>query len=87
MRLHRSGRGVNAVENFAQLVAVVLIAQAVGISTPGTVACAQVYFYAQLVHAVVHISGFGRFWARTALFTIGWIAFLTYALIVLARAL
>ena len=77
----------NAVENFAPFAAVVLIAQAAGISTSVTVACAAVYFYARLVHAVVHISGTGMLKARTLLFTIAWIAFLTYAIVVLGRVM
>ena len=51
-----------------------------------TVACAAVYFYARLAHALVHISGFGLFKARTVLFTIAWIAFLVYAIVVLQHA-
>ena len=50
---------VNAVENFAPFAAVVLVANAAGISTSVTVACAAVYFYARLAHAIVHISGTG----------------------------
>lgn len=85
--VNRANRAhLNAVENFAQFAAVVLIAQVVGASTPVTAACAAIYFYARLAHAVVHISGFGRFFARTLLFTIGWIAFLTFAIVVLLRA-
>jgi uncharacterized MAPEG superfamily protein len=85
--VNRANRAhLNAVENFAQFAAVVLIAQVVGVSTPVTAACAAIYFYARLAHAVVHISGFGRFFARTLLFTIGWIAFLTFAIVVLLRA-
>jgi uncharacterized MAPEG superfamily protein len=85
--VNRANRAhVNAVENFAQFAAVVLIANAVGVSTPVTAACAAVYFYARLVHAVVHISGFGLFMARTVLFTIGWIAFITFAVAVLLKA-
>ena len=76
---------VNAVENFAQFAAVVLIAQQTGVSTPVTVACAVVYFYARLAHALVYLSGFGRLFARTVLFTIGWLAFLTYAVVILMR--
>jgi uncharacterized MAPEG superfamily protein len=76
---------VNAVENFAPFAAVVLIAHLAGISTPVTVACAAVYFYARLAHALVHISGTGLLKARTLLFTVAWIAFITYALVVLAR--
>lgn len=85
--VNRANRAhVNAVENFAQFAAVVLIAHAVGVSTPVTAACAAVYFYARLGHAAIHISGFGMFMARTVLFTIGWIAFITYAVTVLVRA-
>ena len=84
--VNRANRAhVNAVENFAQFAAVVLIAQQTGVSSSLTVACSAVYFYARLAHAIVHISGFGRLFARTALFTIAWIAFLTYALAVLLQ--
>ena len=76
---------VNAVENFAPFAAVVLIAHVAGISTPVTVACAAVYFFARLAHAIVHISGTGLLKARTLLFTVAWIAFIVYALVVLAR--
>jgi len=69
----------NAVENFAPFAAVVLIAHAAGVSNAVTVNCAAVYFYARVAHAVVHMSGFGQFRARTLLFAVGWIAFLTYA--------
>ncbi|HEX3766435.1 MAG TPA: MAPEG family protein [Kofleriaceae bacterium] len=77
----------NAVENFAPFAAVVLVAQALGISTPVTQASAAVYFYARVAHAVIHVSGFGRFRARTVLFSVAWIAFLVFAVVVLARAL
>ena len=84
--VNRTNRAhVNAVENFAQFAAVVLIGQLIGVSTPVTAACAAVYFYARLAHAVVHISGFGRFFARTMLFTVGWIAFITFAVVLLMR--
>jgi uncharacterized MAPEG superfamily protein len=86
--VNRANRAhLNAVENFAQFAAVVLIAQIVGVSTPITGYCAAVYFYARAAHAVIHISGFGLFSARTVLFTVGWIAFITYALVVLQRAM
>ena len=70
---------LNAVENFAPFAAVVLIAQMTGVSSALTENCAAVYFYARVVHAVVHISGFGLLLARTLAFTVGWIAFMTYA--------
>ena len=86
--VNRANRAhLNAVENFAQFAAVVLIAQIAGVSTPVTGYCAAVYFYARAAHAVVHISGFGLFSTRTLLFTIGWIAFITYAIVVLQRAI
>ena len=77
----------NAVENFAPFAAVVLIGQAMGVHTGLTVACAAIYFYARLAHAVVHISGFGLFKARTLLFTVAWIAFIVYAIALLKRVL
>jgi uncharacterized MAPEG superfamily protein len=77
----------NAIENLAPFAAVVLVAQAAGISTPATATCAIVYFYARLAHAVVHLSGFGLFMARTLLFTIGWVAFIVFAATVLRHAL
>jgi uncharacterized MAPEG superfamily protein len=76
----------NAVENFAPFAAVVLVAAAIGFSTPLTAACAAIYFYARLAHAVVHISGIGLFRARTLLFTIAWVAFLVYAIALLRHA-
>ncbi len=76
----------NAVENFAPFAAVVLIAHAVGVSTPVTAMSAAVYFYARAVHAVVHISGFGHFMARTVIFTVAWAAFLVFAIELLRHA-
>jgi uncharacterized MAPEG superfamily protein len=85
--VNRANRAhLNAVENFAPFAAVVLIAHVTGISTGLTAACAAVYFYARLAHALVHISGFGLLMARTVLFTIAWIAFLVYAIVVLRLA-
>lgn len=86
--INRANRAhLNAVENFAQFAAVVLIAHVIGLSTPVTQACAAVYFYARLAHALIHISGFSQFLARTVAFTVAWIAFITYALSVLFHAL
>ena len=84
--VNRANRAhLNAVENFAQFAAVVLIAQFVGVSTNITEYCAVTYFIARTVLAVVHISGTGFLMARTIIFTIGWIAFITYALVVLQK--
>ena len=78
---------VNAVENFAPFAAVVLIAQAAGVSTSLTVNCAAVFFYARAAHALIHITGFSMFRARTLLFTIAWLAFITYAVALLLGAM
>jgi len=86
--VNRANRAhLNAVENFAPFAAVVLIAQATGVSTPVTAACAAVYFYARAAHAVIHISGFGSFKARTVLFTVAWLAFITFAGVLLQHAM
>ena len=77
----------NAVENLAPFAAVVLVAFAVGLSTPTTQACAAIYFYARLAHALIHISGFGLLMARTVAFTIAWAAFMVYAVVLLQRAM
>lgn len=79
--VNRANRAhVNAVENLVPFTAVVLIAHAVGVSTPVTAACAAIYFYARAAHAVIHLSGFSHFRARTVLFTVAWIAFITFAI-------
>jgi uncharacterized MAPEG superfamily protein len=86
--VNRANRAhLNAVENIAPFAAVVLVAQASGISTATTVTCAAIYFWARLVHAIVHISGFGLLMARTIAFTVGWLAFMVYAVIVLQHAM
>ena len=86
--VNRANRAhLNAVENIAPFAAVVLIANAVGVSSAVTANCAAVYFYARLAHALLQISGFGLLMARTVAFTVGWIAFMTFALILLQRPL
>lgn len=85
--VNRANRAhLNAVENLAPFVTVVLIAQAAGVSTPTTQICAAVYFYARLAHALIHLSGFGQFMARTVAFTVAWAAFITFAVVLLLRA-
>jgi uncharacterized MAPEG superfamily protein len=85
--VNRANRAhLNAVENFAPFAAVVLIAHAAGVSSAITVNCAAIYFFARVAQAVIHISGFGRFMARTVAFTLAWVAFITFAVVVLLRA-
>ena len=78
---------LNAVENIASFAAVALIAKAVGISTHVTEISAMVHFYARAAHAVVHITGFSLFMARTILFTVGWLAFMTFAVELLRKTM
>jgi uncharacterized MAPEG superfamily protein len=86
--VNRANRAqMNAVENLATFAPVVLIAHAVQLSTSVTVLSAAVYFYARCAHAVVHITGFSLFMARTVLFTIAWIAFLAFAIELLRKAI
>ena len=86
--VNRANRAhLNAVENIAPFAAVVLIAHLIGVSSATTQACAAVYFYARLAHALIHISGFGLLMARTLAFTVAWIAFMVYAVVLLQRAM
>jgi uncharacterized MAPEG superfamily protein len=79
--VNRANRAhMNAVETFATFATVVLIAHAAGVSTSITENSAAVYFYARAAHAVIHISGFGHLMARTVIFTVSWIAFITFAI-------
>ena len=85
--VNRANRAhMNAVENLVIFAAVVLVAHAAGVSTAVTQIAAAVYFYARAAHAVVHITGFSLFMARTMLFTVGWIAFAAIAIEVLRHS-
>ena len=85
--VNRANRAqMNAVENFAPFAAVVLIAHAIGVSTSITENSAAVYFYARAAHAVIHITGFSLFRARTVLFTVAWVAFIVFAVELLRHA-
>jgi len=78
--VNRANRAhMNAVETIASFASVVLIAKAVGVSTSITAISAAVFFYARAAHAVLHISGFSLFMARTVAFTVAWLAFMTFA--------
>jgi uncharacterized MAPEG superfamily protein len=60
---------VNAVENLVVFAALVLVADAIGVSNDATVLACTVYFWARLVHAVVY--AFGMPWLRTLAFAAG----------------
>jgi uncharacterized MAPEG superfamily protein len=86
--VNRANRAhLNAVESFAPFAAVVLIAHATGVSSAATESCAAVYFYARVAHSVIHVGGFGLFMARTVAFTVAWVAFIAFALLLLQGAI
>ena len=60
----------NAVENLVIFAALVLIANAAGISNEMTVLACQIYFWARLVHLLVYT--FAIPWGRTLSFAVAW---------------
>jgi uncharacterized MAPEG superfamily protein len=70
---------VNLVEQFGPFAALVVIAHLLNVHNAVTAWCAAIFFWARIVHAIVYISGFGRFMARTVIFTIAFLALLVYA--------
>lgn len=62
----------NAVENLVVFAALVLVANAVGLSNAATVFAASLYFWARLVHVVAHTLGLP--WVRTLGFLGGFAA-------------
>ncbi len=62
---------MNMVENLAPFAALVLLAHIAGQANDATVFGAALFFWARLVHAIVHIAGIP--WARTLAFTVAWI--------------
>ena len=61
----------NAVENLVIFAALVLVAQAMGISNDSTAMAALVYLLARIVHFAVVIAKIP--WLRTGAFTVGWV--------------
>ena len=85
--VNRANRAhINAVESLTPFAAVVLVGQVASVSSSVCAASAAVFFFARVVHAVLHVSGFSLFRARTVVFTIGWMAFMVFAVEVLRRA-
>jgi uncharacterized MAPEG superfamily protein len=62
----------NAVENLVVFATLVLIANALGISSPAIASSAMVYFWARVVHAGAYTLGIP--WVRTLAFTAGFLA-------------
>ena len=59
----------NLLENLLPFAALVLVADAVGISNGMTVLGAQLFFYARVAYAAVYLAGIP--WLRTGVWTIG----------------
>jgi uncharacterized MAPEG superfamily protein len=73
----------NAVENLVVFAALVLAAQALGVSNGATATAAAVYFWARVVHVAAYT--FAVPWVRTLAFAVGFFAQMTFAWQVLAR--
>ncbi len=61
----------NAVENLVVFAALVLAAQAVGVTSAAVATAAVVYFWARVVHAMVYALGIS--WLRTLAFAVGFV--------------
>jgi uncharacterized MAPEG superfamily protein len=73
----------NAVENLVVFAALVLIAHAMGLSSPATQISCMVYFWARLVHAIAYTLAIT--WVRTLAFAAGFSAQLCIAWQILSR--
>ncbi|WNJ79722.1 MAPEG family protein [Cedecea neteri] len=71
----------NAVENLVVFAPLVLIAAAIGISTPATALASKIYFVARVVHYVVYTAGVPV--VRTLAFLAGFGATVTFAVVIL----
>jgi uncharacterized MAPEG superfamily protein len=62
----------NAVENLVVFAALVLVADAAGVSNDTTVIACSVYFWSRVVHLLMYTAGVP--WLRTLSFASGWLA-------------
>jgi uncharacterized MAPEG superfamily protein len=69
----------NLIEQLVPFAAMVMIAHAVGVSTPVTVWCAVLFFWLRVAHAIGMITGTARMPARPLIFTAGWLVTMVYA--------
>ena len=70
---------INLVEQFGAFAGLVVVAQLVQVSTALTAGAAAVFFWARIAHAIVMLSGFKHFMARTLIFTVAWMTLLVIA--------
>lgn len=73
----------NAVENLVVFAALVLVANAAGVSNGAVASAAVVYFWARVVHVVAYTLGIP--WVRTLAFTVGFFAQAVIAWQILVR--
>jgi len=73
----------NAVENLAVFAVLVLVANAVNVSSSATAGAAMLYFWSRVVHVVAYT--FGMPWVRTLAFAGGWAACVIFAWQILAH--
>jgi uncharacterized MAPEG superfamily protein len=73
----------NAVENLVVFASLVLLAQAMGVTSAAVASAAAVYFWARVVHAAAYT--FAVPWVRTLAFTVGFLAQACIAWHVLVR--
>jgi len=73
----------NAVENLVVFAALVLAAQALGVSNGATATACVVYFWARVVHVLAYT--FAVPWVRTLAFAVGFFAYMTIAWQILAK--
>lgn len=78
--VHRAFRAhQNLLETLVPFAAVVLVAQAAGVSTQVTLWAAVAFFWIRVIHAVGMISGLAIFPVRPIIFTASWICTLAVA--------
>jgi uncharacterized MAPEG superfamily protein len=75
---------INAVENLIIFAPAVLIAGAIGVSTPATQTAAAVYFFARLIHFLVYTLGVPVL--RTLSFVVAWAAQIVILVSILVAA-
>ncbi|WP_371153565.1 MAPEG family protein [Jannaschia sp. 2305UL9-9] len=83
--VHRAHRAhLNLLEQFLPMLALVLIANAAGISTTVTVWACAAFFVLRVVHAVGMIAGWAGFPLRPVIFLLGWACILAMGISIIA---
>ena len=69
----------NLVEQFGGFAGLVIVAHLAGVSTEITAGASAFFFWARIAHALVMLTGFKYFMARTIIFTAAWAALMLIA--------